>query len=427
MDDGSRLPWIIAVLLLFCAAFFAVSETAFASCPKSRIKAAAERGDGRAKTALFILDDFDKAISTLLICTNIVHIATASIVTVAVTKLWGLSAVSVSTIITTIVVFFAGEMLPKSLAKKYSEPLALATGPILRFLMKVFSPLSALLTWIGQSAAKLTADENPVSVTEDELYDIIEDMTEEGSLNEEQGELISSALQFGEVTVESVLTPRVDLVAVDISSSLEDILTVIKGTNHSRLPVYQGSIDNIIGVLQIRKFIKAYLRLGKNLDIKPLMDEVFFIHQSTNIDELLPVMSKRKLNMAVVTDNYGGTLGIVTVEDILEELVGEIWDEDDVVEESFVELGDGVYLVDADESVSDVFEKLGFEDPEEDEELVNTLMGEWAYEQFPSIPKVGDSFNYHEVQVTVASMVHNRIMKLKVSLLSAKEEGGEEE
>ena len=427
MDDGSRLPWIIAVLLLFCAAFFAVSETAFASCPKSRIKAAAERGDGRAKTALFILDDFDKAISTLLICTNIVHIATASIVTVAVTKLWGLSAVSISTIVTTIVVFFAGEMLPKSVAKKYSEPLALATGPILRFLMKVFSPLSALLTWIGQSAAKLTPDENPVSVTEDELYDIIEDMTEEGSLNEEQGELISSALQFGEVTVESVLTPRVDLVAVDISSSLEDILTVIKGTNHSRLPVYQGSIDNIIGVLQIRKFIKAYLRLGKNLDIKPLMDEVFFIHQSTNIDELLPVMSKRKLNMAVVTDNYGGTLGIVTVEDILEELVGEIWDEDDVVEESFVELGDGVYLVDADESVSDVFEKLGFEDPEEDEELVNTLMGEWAYEQFPSIPKVGDSFNYHEVQVTVASMVHNRIMKLKVALLPAEEEGGEEE
>lgn len=427
MDDGSRLPWIIAVLLLFCAAFFAVSETAFASCPKSRIKAAAERGDGRAKTALFILDDFDKAISTLLICTNIVHIATASIVTVAVTKLWGLSAVSVSTIITTIVVFFAGEMLPKSLAKKYSEPLALATGPILRFLMKVFSPLSALLTWIGQSAAKLTADENPVSVTEDELYDIIEDMTEEGSLNEEQGELISSALQFGEVTVESVLTPRVDLVAVDISSSLEDILTVIKGTNHSRLPVYQGSIDNIIGVLQIRKFIKAYLRLGKNLDIKPLMDEVFFIHQSTNIDELLPVMSKRKLNMAVVTDNYGGTLGIVTVEDILEELVGEIWDEDDVVEESYVDLGDGVYLVDADESVSDVFEKLGFEDPEENEELVNTLLGEWAYEQFPSIPKVGDSFTYHQVQVTVASMIHNRIMKLKVALLPEEKEGGEEE
>lgn len=427
MDDGSRLPWILAVLLLFCAAFFAVAETAYASCPKSRVKAAAERGDARAKTALLILDDFDKAISTLLICTNIVHIATASIVTVAVTKMWGLSAVSISTIVTTIVVFFAGEMLPKSIAKKYSEPLALATGPVLRFLMKVFTPLSALLTWIGQSAAKLTPDETPVSFTEDELYDIIEDMTEEGSLDEQQGELISSALQFGEVTVESVLTPRVDLVAVDISSSLENILAVIKTTNHSRLPVYEGSIDNIIGVLQIRKFIKAYLRLGNNLDLRPLLDEVFFIHQSTNIDELLPVMSKRKLNMAVVTDNYGGTLGIVTVEDILEELVGEIWDEDDVVEESFVELGDGVYMVDADESVTDVFEQLGFEDPEEDEELVNTLMGEWAYEQFSAIPKVGDSFLYHRVQVTVASMTHNRILKLKVALLPETEEGGQAE
>ena len=427
MDDGSRLPWIIAVLLLFCAAFFAVAETAYASCPKSRLKAAAERGDARAKTALLILDDFDKAISTLLICTNIVHIATASIVTVAVTKMWGLSAVSISTIVTTIVVFFAGEMLPKSIAKKYSEPLALATGPVLRFLMKVFTPLSALLTWIGQSAAKLTPDETPVSFTEDELYDIIEDMTEEGSLDEQQGELISSALQFGEVTVESVLTPRVDLVAVDISSSLESILAVIKTTNHSRLPVYEGSIDNIIGVLQIRKFIKAYLRLGNNLDLRPLMDEVFFIHQSTNIDELLPVMSKRKLNMAVVTDNYGGTLGIVTVEDILEELVGEIWDEDDVVEESFVALGDGVYMVDADESVTDVFEQLGFEDPEEDEELVNTLMGEWAYEQFSAIPKVGDSFQYHQVQVTVAAMTHNRILKLKVALLPETEEGGQVE
>ena len=427
MDDGSRLPWIIAVLLLFCAAFFAVAETAYASCPRSRVKAAAERGDARAKTALLILDDFDKAISTLLICTNIVHIATASIVTVAVTKLWGLSAVSISTIVTTIVVFFAGEMLPKSIAKKYSEPLALATGPVLRFLMKVFTPLSALLTWIGQSAAKLTPDETPVSFTEDELYDIIEDMTEEGSLDEQQGELISSALQFGEVTVESVLTPRVDLVAVDISSRLEDILAVIKTTNHSRLPVYEGSIDNIIGVLQIRKFIKAYLRLGNNLDLRPLLDEVFFIHQSTNIDELLPVMSKRKLNMAVVTDNYGGTLGIVTVEDILEELVGEIWDEDDVVEESFVELGDGIYMVDADESVTDVFEQLGFEDPEADEELVNTLMGEWAYEQFSAIPKVGDSFQYHQVQVTVAAMTHNRILKLKVALLPETEEGGQAE
>lgn len=425
MDDGSRLPWIIAALLLVCAAFFAVTETSMASASRSRIKASAERGDFRAKKTLYVLDNFDLAISTLLICTNIVHIAAASIVTLAVTRKWGVSAVSLSTIITTIVVFFAGEMLPKSVAKKYSDTLALSCAPVLCFFMKLFAPLSKLLTWIGQAAAKLTPGDSQISVTEDELYDIIEDMTEEGSLDEDQGDLISSALQFGDVTVESVLTPRVDIVAININSSHAELLSLIKSTNHSRLPVYEGSIDNIIGVLQIRKYIKAYLRLGENLDIKPMLDEVFFVHQSTNIDELLPILSKRKLNIAVVTDNYGGTLGIVTVEDILEELVGEIWDEDDVIEEPMVEIGDGVYEVGADETVSDVFDQLGYEDPENDEELVNTLMGEWAYEKFDTIPKPGDSFRYHQVLVTVKDMNHNRIMKLTVALLPAEEEGGE--
>lgn len=425
MDDGSRLPWIIAALLLVCAAFFAVTETSMASASRSRIKASAERGDFRAKKTLYVLDNFDLAISTLLICTNIVHIAAASIVTLAVTRKWGVSAVSLSTIITTIVVFFAGEMLPKSVAKKYSDTLALSCAPVLCFFMKLFSPLSKLLTWIGQAAAKLTPGDSQISVTEDELYDIIEDMTEEGSLDEDQGDLISSALQFGDVTVESVLTPRVDLVAININSSHAELLSLIKSTNHSRLPVYEGSIDNIIGVLQIRKYIKAYLRLGENLDIKPMLDEVLFVHQSTNIDELLPILSKRKLNIAVVTDNYGGTLGIVTVEDILEELVGEIWDEDDVIEEPMVEISDGVYEVGADETVSDVFDQLGYEDPENDEELVNTLMGEWAYEKFDTIPKPGDSFRYHQVLVTVKDMNHNRIMKLTVTLLPEEEEGGE--
>ena len=426
MDDGSRLPWIIAIVLLFCAAYFGVAETAFASASRNKIKTAAERGDPRARSALFVLDNFDRAVTTILISTNIVHIAVASIVTVAVTRRWGLSAVSVSTILTTLVVFFAGEMLPKSIAKKYPERFSKATAGSLRALMTLFYPLSAALTWIGQGAAKLTKGDAEISVTEDELYDIIEDMTEEGTLDEEQGDLISSALQFGEVTVESVLTPRVDLVALDIADSLEEVLACIKSTNHSRLPVYEGSVDNIIGVLQIRRFIKAYLRQGDALELRPLLDEVFFVHQSTNIDELLPIMSKRRLNMAVVTDNYGGTLGIVTVEDILEELVGEIWDEDDVVEETVVDLPDGSIETDADESVSDVFEHLGFEDPEEDEELVNTLMGEWAYEQFTAIPQPGDSFRYHELEITVTEMEHNRIRKLKVVRLPETEEGGEE-
>ena len=425
MDDGSRLPWLIAIALLFCAAFFAVAETAFASSSRSKLKAAADRGEAGAESALYVLDNFDRAITTLLICTNIVHISAAAIVTVAVTKRWGLSAVSLSTVITTIVVFFAGEMLPKSIAKKYSERFAKRCAAPIRFFMKLFTPLSSLLTFLGQSAAKLTKGDAQISVTEDELYDIIEDMTEEGTLDEEQGDLISSALQFGDVTVESVLTPRVDVAAIDISDSPEEILDFIKTQNHSRLPVYEGSIDNIIGVLQIRRYIKAYLRQKNALDIRALLDEVFFIHQSANIDELLPIMSKRRLNMAVVTDNYGGTLGIVTVEDILEQLVGEIWDEDDVVEETITDTEDGC-IADADMSVSDVMEHMDYEDPEEYEELVNTLMGEWAYEQFTAIPSVGDSFRYHRLEVVVEEMEHNRILKLRVRLLPETEEGGEQ-
>ena len=262
MEDGSRLPFLCAVLLLFCAMYFAVAETSFASASRTRLRMAEERGDDRARKALYILDHFDQAISAILVGTNIVHVSTAALVTLGVTRRWGLSAVSVSTLITTGVVFFAGEMLPKSVAKKYSDKLALSTAGLLVFFMKLFSPVTAFLTWLGGTVSKLAPGDVEKSVTEEELYDIIEDMTEEGSLDEEQGELISSALQFGDVTVENVLTPRVDLVALDIRSSHDQILDCIKTTTHSRLPVYEGSIDHIIGILQIRKYIKAYLREG---------------------------------------------------------------------------------------------------------------------------------------------------------------------
>ncbi|MDO4492503.1 MAG: hemolysin family protein [Clostridia bacterium] len=423
MDEGSQLPWVFAAILLGLAAFFAVAETAFASCSKAKIRAADDRGDLRAKEALSILDRFDKAVTTLLICTNIAHIAVASIVTVTVTRLWGLSAVTLATAVTTIVVFFLGETLPKNIAKMYPERCALACARPLTLLMKVLSPFANILTAIGDGVAKHTSSEPELTVTENEIYDIIEDMTEEGTLDEAQGDLISSALQFGDVMVESILTPRVDVAAVNADAEPEEILAFVREQNHSRLPVYEGSIDHVIGVLQIRTFIKAWMKEGAHLDVRKLLDEPLFVHQSTEIDELLPLMSRKKHNLAVVTDNYGGTLGIVTIEDILEELVGEIWDEDDVVEEAVVQLNENEYAVDAEESVSDAFERIGFEDPEEDEELVNTLMGEWAYEQFAAIPKPGDSFTYHGLNVTVDEMEHNRIIRLKVRI-PVQTEGG---
>lgn len=424
MDDASRLSLIVVILLILCAAYFAVAETSFASVSKVRIKVRAERGEAKAIRALKVLDNFDLAITSILICTNIVHLSAASIATLAVTRMFpGVSgAVTISTFVMTLVVFFAGEMLPKSIAKKYSERLSLAVAGSLWFFMTVLKPLATLLTAIGNFAAKLAKADPQISVTEDEIYDIIEDMTEEGSLDEERGELISSALQFAETTVESILTSRVDIVALDIDDPVDEMLGTIRSETHSRLPVYEGSIDNIIGILSIRKFIKTYLREGEKMDVRALLDEPYFIHGSTNIDGLLPVMSKKRLNMAVVTDNYGGTLGIVTVEDILEELVGEIWDEDDVVEEPYVALDNGEWDCTAEMTVSDVFELLEL-DEDDDDEFTNKLLGEWAYEQFDSIPSVGDSFRYENVEVTVSEMHNNRILRLRVRLI---DEGGEE-
>ena len=424
MDDASRLSLIVVILLILCAAYFAVAETSFASVSKVRIKIRAERGEAKAIRALKVLDNFDLAITSILICTNIVHLSAASIATLAVTRMFpGVSgAVTISTFVMTLVVFFAGEMLPKSIAKKYSERLSLAVAGSLWFFMTVLKPLATLLTAIGNFAAKLAKADPQISVTEDDIYDIIEDMTEEGSLDEERGELISSALQFAETTVESILTSRVDIVALDIDDPVDEMLGTIRSETHSRLPVYEGSIDNIIGILSIRKFIKTYLREGEKMDVRALLDEPYFIHGSTNIDGLLPVMSKKRLNMAVVTDNYGGTLGIVTVEDILEELVGEIWDEDDVVEEPYVALDNGEWDCTAEMTVSDVFELLEL-DEDDDDEFTNKLLGEWAYEQFDNIPSVGDSFRYENVEVTVSEMHNNRILRLRVRLI---DEGGEE-
>ena len=422
MDDGSHWTWLILILLLLAAMLFAIMETAFASVSHVHQRTRAEKGDKRAGRALFVVEHFDRAITTLLICTNIVHLAAASIVTVYVTRRWGASAVSVSTLVTTLLVFFFGEMLPKSVARKYNGPLCLATGGFLCFVMAVLRPAAAILTMIGNAAALLSKGEEEAAVTENDLYDIIEDMAEEGKIDEEQEDLISSALQFGDVTVESILTSRVDVAAIDINMTQDEILAFIKEQNHSRLPVYEGSIDHIIGILHIRRFIRNYCRNGEVADIRPLLYEPFFVHQSTKIDELLSVMSKKKINLAVITDNYGGTLGIVTDEDILEELVGEIWDEDDRAVRNVVPMTDGSYSVNPEEHVIDVLDELGVTCTEEqEEEIGRKLMSELAYEVFPRIPVAGDSFRYLGTEMTVLLMRQNRILRMKVRRLTGQD------
>ena len=421
MDDGSILSVLIILALLLFADYFAVCETSFAAVSRIRLKTAMERGDRRANKAMYFCERFDKAITTILIGTNIVHLSCASYVTVLVTRRWGLSAVTLSTFVTTLVVFFVGEMLPKSFAKKYSLRLALGTASSLVFFMHLLTPVSFVLTKIGEFASRLTKGDSEVSVTEDELYDIIENMTDEGDLDSEQGDLVHSALAFGDLTAESILTARVDMETIDVDDPLEEILAQVKASRHSRIPVYQDSVDNIIGVLQIRRFMREYLQKREKTDLRSLLDEPYFVHQSAKIDELLSVMSSKKINMTIVTDSYGGTVGIVTVEDILEELVGEIWDEDDEVVEPCVDHGDGSYSFDAGVDIEDAFEFMDYEDPDETD-FDHKLLGEWAYEQFDAIPKEGDSFTYNGLRVTVEKVQQRRIMKLHIQRLP---EGGE--
>ncbi|HAE44686.1 MAG TPA: hypothetical protein DCG37_03690 [Lachnospiraceae bacterium] len=423
MDEGGLTPWLISALLILFADYIAICETALASASKVKMKTLAEHGNKNAVKVLDALDHFDRTISAILILTNIAHLATASLVTVAVTRRWGLSAVTVSTILTSLVVFFFGEMLPKSIAKKYSNRLALwCIGP-LSVLIKILTPGTAVLAAIGNFASKLTKGDPEISVTEDEIHDIIEDMTESGSLDEEHGELISSALEFNDITVESILTPRVDVMGIDIDEDADTILEIVRNTNHSRLPVYEGSIDNIIGILRIRRYLRAYIgarrtaREGEvpEVNILKLLDEPLYVTESAKVDEILPQMSAQKQNIAIVSDHFGGTAGIVTVEDIVESLVGEIWDEEDEIEDPFMYLRNGSYLVDAEETVEDAFDFIGFKDPENDESLTNKRIGEWVYEHFSMIPRAREHFEYHGLRIYVARMDHNRIRKVMIT------------
>lgn len=425
MDDGSWLSWFIIALLMLLAYYFATAEVVFSTVSRIRLKSELDRGDPRAKKALYILDNFDKTITTILIGVNIVHTVIAAMVTVLVTRTWGLSFVTLSTVITTLVVFFAGEMLPKSIGKKYSCKFSLELAPSLLFFMKLFSPAAYVLTKIGNAVARHTKGDPEVTVTEDELYDIIDNMKDGGDIDAERGELVHSALAFADVAVETIVTPRVDLLAINVDTPVKKIVEMMRTSKHSRFPVYEESIDNIIGVLQIRKFMKNYYKLGDKLNLRSVLDGVHFAHQSTKIDELLREMNKKRVNMAVITDNYGGTFGIVTVEDILEELVGDIWDEDDDVEVSCILLSDGSYALDPELSIEEAFELIGFEDPD-DFDFEHKLLGEWVYKHFEHIPAVGDSFEYNGLTLTVCEMKQNRIVKVcaRIAPAEPEEEGG---
>lgn len=338
MDGDSWLSWFFILVLLGLAAYFAITEIAVTSVSRIRLKARVDRGDRKAEKALYVQDNFDAAIATILIGTNIVHISTATLTTILVTRTWGTSWVALGTVACTIAVFFAGEMLPKSIGKRYSERCAVGTAPSLCLLMKIFSPLAKALAAVSGFFSRIFKGEPEVTVTEEELHDIIENMTDEGDLAEDRGDLMQSALEFDDVVTGRIFTPRHQVASINADARGEDVLDFIReNKTHSRFPVYEGQPEHIIGILPIRRYIREYIRSGKAPALRPLLDEPYFVSAAVPGDELLEELSRAKVSLAIVTDSRRRMLGVVSVEDILEELVGEILDEDDVAEG-----GDGV-------------------------------------------------------------------------------------
>jgi len=408
MDADS---WILILIALFFLAgcYFASAESAYAGMNKIRIKNSAENGDKRAKRAQYISNHFDKMLTTVLIGNNIAHVGCSALVTLYVTKKFGANWVSLSTIITTIVVFMFCEMIPKSFAKSNSEKVALAYSSSLRFLMKAFTPVAFLFTGISTIISKVVGTNEEPTMTEDEFYELIDSIDDDSSINEDTQELMQSALEFSDITAQEVLTPRVDVIGIDISSSREEIMNTINEYKCSRFPVYENTIDNIVGILHVRKYLKLTI-MDKDPELKDVMSEPYFVTPTTMIDDLLEQMSRKKRHMAIVTDEYGGTMGIITVEDILEELVGEIWDESDDVIEEFQKIGGGRYQISGELSVGDAFEMMELEF--EDERFKHRNISSWAMSLFPRIPEEGESVEFENHTVEVKEVMNNRIMSI---------------
>jgi len=413
MDTGDLSTVIALVFLVLCSAFFSASETAYTSLNLVRMKRMASDGDGRASRVLNLAEKYENLLSTILIGNNIVNILASSLATVLFVRLLGNSGVSVSTAVITVVVLLFGEVTPKKIAKDHAETIALRFYPLLFLLVKLFTPLNWLLGLWQKAIGKVVKPAEDRGYTEEELITIVEEAENEGGIDAHESELIRSAIEFTDVDVEEILTPRVDIQAIDIESTDDEIASQFQDGGYSRLPVYQETVDNIVGILHEKDF---YANRGMK-NVRELMSTPTFVMQTTKVSDLLKMLQKTKSHMAVVVDEYDGVLGIVTMEDILEELVGEIWDEHDEVIEEYRELPDGGYLVDGGANLDDMLELFDIH-TEYDPVTVNG----WVQEELGRFPKAGDSFECDGLMVTVEKAEKRRATELRVVPLKSEDE-----
>ena len=403
--------WAALVILVGFSAFFSASETAFSSLNQIRLKSRAEDGDSSAARVLAMAEQYDKLLSTILIGNNIVNIAAASIGTILFTQMLGAErGATMSTIVLTIIVLIFGEVTPKSLAKEMPEKVATAVSPFLVLLMALMTPLTWLFTQWKKLLGHFVHSGEADTITEGELMTMVSEAENDGELTDRESELIRSAIEFDDVEVEEILTPRVDVVAVEDDIPLEELAQTFAESGYSRLPVYHGTIDNIIGVVHEKDFYIA--RLKKETKIDDLVVPTLYTTGSTQISQLLRTLREQHHHLAVVVDEYGGTEGIITLEDILEELVGEIWDEHDEVTEDFRKQSDGSWLVSGSASVDDLYEELDL--PEEEDIDSNTVNG-LVQEKTCHLPKVGDRFTLGEYDGVVTRTAKRRVTEVRLT------------
>ncbi len=400
----------VGILLLLCgSAFFSASEMAYSSCNLLRLENLRDEGSKRAAAAVKIVSRFDDALSTILIGNNLVNIGASSLASVLVILLSGGDALLwLGTLLLTVLIVIFGESIPKICAKKAANRCALRFAYPIRFLMILLAPfvwVVVRLVWLLTFWLRPERREESEEEAVEELHSIIETAEDEEVIDEDRSELLRSALDFSEISALEVMTARVDVTAIDIEDNWDEIIRTVQAASFSRLPVYEGSIDNVIGVLYLNRFLKAVAD-GGGTDIRSLLMPVCYVYKTTKLPAVLSRLRRARQHLAVVTDEYGGTLGVVTMEDVLEQIVGEIWDETDEVEPEVVRRSEGEYEVDGAMMLYELEELLGL--PEDSIEAESSTVGGWTLESFGSFPQEGDSFTWRNYRVTVLEMSDGR-------------------
>lgn len=405
------------VICVYLSSFFSGSEMSYSSCSRMRLESEMEEGSKKARIALYIVDHFDDALGAILIGNNLVNIACSSLGSVAVILITGTDRYAwVATVILTIAVIIFGETIPKITAKKGANNYAKKYAFIIRFLMIVLKPL--VLIFVGLIAlitapmkGELIEDDSDGKV--EELQTIIETAEDEDVIDEEESELVQAAIEFPDVSASEAMTARVDVLAIDIEDTWDEIIATIAKSHYTRIPVYEGSIDHIIGVLHMNKFLKAIVD-SEEVDIRALLMEPCYVYKTMKLPEVLAAFRKHRQHLAVVVDEYGGTLGIISMEDVLEQVVGDIWDETDTVEDEVTKKSESEYEIDGDMPISDFLDLMDIR--EENFDFESETVGGWTIESFGRFPEAGESFRYADFTVTVLAMNELRVERVLVKI-----------